>query len=55
MAAQEAIGVATPIQVRLETPEEFERAAKTLRKDALEKYGLLRNAVRETNLQTWAS
>jgi ParB family chromosome partitioning protein len=36
-AAREAIGVATPIQVKLETPEDFEKAAMTLKKEALRK------------------
>jgi ParB family chromosome partitioning protein len=36
-AAKKAIGVATPIQVKLETPEDFEKAAMTLRKEASRK------------------
>lgn len=33
-AAQAAIGVATPIDLKLETPEDFERAAEALRREA---------------------
>lgn len=33
-AAQDAIGVATPIAVKLETPEDMERAAEALRREA---------------------